>query len=174
MEGVESQRTRYQYAPLLDVLQFRILALYPAPSFKSPLRYNLQTSLIIPDLLKIDYEVLSYTWENSDVTSVVLFPDNATLPITTNLESSLRHRREQYHQVHLRVDALCINPKNMPERNSQIERIAMIYASAARLTVWLGPTHSDSDMAMEQLRNITRSDPFQKLEALEQKELTAI
>jgi hypothetical protein len=174
MEGVEPQSTRYRYAPLLEVLQFRILTLFPAPSFSSPLRCDLQTSLLVPGMLKSDYEALSYTWGDPHVTSVVLFPDNTNIPVTANLESFLRHRREKDSSVHLWVDALCINQEDILERNSQVERMSMLYATAARLTVWLGPAYSDSDTAIERLKIIAWTHPFLKLDALEQRELTAI
>jgi hypothetical protein len=174
MEAEEPHTTRYQYAPLREALPFRILTLYPAPSFISPLRCDLQASLLVPGLLTNDYEALSYTWGDPHSTSVVLLPDNTTIPITANLESFLRHRREQRSSVHLWVDALCINQDDIPERNSQVERMGNIYATTARLTVWLGPAHSDSDMAIKLLRTIARNNPFHRLESLNPRELTAI
>jgi hypothetical protein len=174
MECAEPQSTRYQYDALLEVLPFRILTLFSAPSFTSPLRCDLQTSLLVPGMLTSDYEALSYTWGDPHVTSVVLFPDNTNIPVTANLESFLRHQREKDSPVHLWVDALCINQEDILERNSQIERMSMIYASAAHLTVWLGPTYSDSDVAIQRLKIIAWTHPFEKLDMLEQRELTAI
>jgi hypothetical protein len=174
MEDDDSRSIRYQYAPLRERFLFRILTLFPAPSFVSPLRCDLQARLLVPSMLEHDYEALSYTWGDPHLTSVVLFPDNTTIPITANLESFLRHRREIDSPVCIWVDALCINQEDILERNSQVQRMGMIYATAARLTVWLGPAHSDSDMAIEALRSAARNHPFQKLDLLERRELMAV
>ncbi|KAH7130883.1 heterokaryon incompatibility protein-domain-containing protein [Dactylonectria macrodidyma] len=100
------------------------------------------------------YEAVSYVWgdprKRRDITI-----DGATLSVTKNLHGALaafRHRPPsgsgngsdpgtgpaQRQVRRLWVDAVCINQEDMPERISQVEQMARIYAGARRVLAWLG------------------------------------
>ncbi|KAH7123341.1 heterokaryon incompatibility protein-domain-containing protein [Dactylonectria estremocensis] len=104
------------------------------------------------------YEAVSYVWgdprKRRDITI-----NGATLSVTENLHGALtafRHRPRSgsgdgsdptagtdpgpaSRQVRrLWVDAVCINQDDLPERVSQVEQMARIYAGARRVLAWLG------------------------------------
>ena len=53
-------------------------------------------------------------------------------------------RSEQY----MWIDALCINQKNILERNREVPRMKEIYEHARCVIIWLGPTSHDSHTAL--------------------------
>ncbi|KAH8811281.1 heterokaryon incompatibility protein-domain-containing protein [Xylogone sp. PMI_703] len=102
------------------------------------------------------YEALSYTWSSSvDQLQIrVLDEEDAWLPVTVNLSSALRYLRHSKNPRSLWIDAICINQKDLQERQSQVQMMADIYQSANRVIVWLGPECDNSDLAMDILRQI--------------------
>jgi hypothetical protein len=46
------------------------------------------------------------------------------------------------------VDANCINPGDVTERNSQVSLMARIYSLARQVVVWLGPGQDDGKFAL--------------------------
>lgn len=61
--------------------------------------------------------------------------------VTPNLELALRHLRRRSQRRTLWIDALCINQEDEDEKMAQIQRMGVIYASAAAVVVWLGDCH---------------------------------
>jgi hypothetical protein len=100
------------------------------------------------------YEAVSYVWgdwrNRRDITI-----DGETFSVTANLHGALtafRHwplsaSRDSAHQGvesirqpvrRLWADAVCINQEDLPERTSQVELMARIFAGAHRVLAWLG------------------------------------
>ncbi len=52
------------------------------------------------------------------------------------------------------IDAICINQKDTPERNAQVEMMAQIYQSAKSVFVWLGPGGWFTQSAAKALQSI--------------------
>ncbi|SPO04617.1 related to heterokaryon incompatibility protein [Cephalotrichum gorgonifer] len=106
------------------------------------------------------YEALSYTWGTSDdpETAFIQASDDntshSTLQITQNLAAALRHFRHGQEARRLWVDAVCINQNDIPERDSQVLRMADIYQLAHRVVVWLGPESGDSKLALDTLGHL--------------------
>jgi hypothetical protein len=50
------------------------------------------------------------------------------------------------------VDALCINQKDVSQRNSQVANMTEIYESAKEVVVYLGEEYEDSKTAIEYLK----------------------
>ncbi|KAI1167353.1 heterokaryon incompatibility protein-domain-containing protein [Nemania serpens] len=104
------------------------------------------------------YEAVSYVWgDRRERYDIVI--DGATLSVTANLHGALtafRHRPlsgigdgsnsglgtdtklAQRWVRRLWADAVCINQENLPERTSQVELMARIFAGARRVLAWLG------------------------------------
>lgn len=57
---------------------------------------------------------------------------------------ALRRRAEQIQINRLWVDWICINQKNVEERNNQVQLMSVIYGEAQCVYVWLGQHHGDS------------------------------
>jgi len=115
---------------------------------------------VAPRFLWGDFEALSYTWgeENADGRVVV----NGTLcHVHQNLEAALRRLRalpETEHGMKYWIDALCINQKNIPERNAEVKRMRKIYERAWSVVVWLGEGTEDHDKACDCISGISNPD----------------
>lgn len=71
--------------------------------------------------------------------------------ITSNLKEALRSFREKDEVLMLWVDAICINQKDIEEKNEQVSRMAEIYGQADAVRVWLGNETDDSEMAIKHI-----------------------
>ncbi|KAH0551486.1 hypothetical protein GP486_007299, partial [Trichoglossum hirsutum] len=99
------------------------------------------------------YEALSYTWGDPKRTRTVLLGE-CPYEVTVNLEVALRHLRLTDSPRVLWVDALCIDQKNVPERNEQVLRMNLIYEQAYRVIIWLGEESIDSNKAMDLIEKL--------------------
>ncbi|KAK5135282.1 hypothetical protein LTR08_005385 [Meristemomyces frigidus] len=61
------------------------------------------------------------------------------------------------------VDAVSINQNDIPEKNTQIQKLAMIYNRATNVSVWLGGEDSDSGRAIEFIERLLRLEDFDPL-----------
>jgi hypothetical protein len=92
------------------------------------------------------YEALSYVWGPSDCPETVSVND-ITITVTRYLEIALRHLRKTTTDRILWIDAVCINQKDVSERNSQVTFMGDIYRSADQVLVRLGEADKESDLA---------------------------
>ncbi|KAK3367737.1 heterokaryon incompatibility protein-domain-containing protein [Podospora didyma] len=168
----------YQYSQLQSDSNIRLIR------FDSSLTPNgsdlLSIELIearLSDVSGGGFEALSYTWGNpteNERTSIKVKPGDQILTITPNLHSFLRRLREDdctngCSKTYW-ADQICINQKDVPERNSQVAMMASIYRASRRTLVWLGEAGAgDGDSAaLELLRGIdllgcTRADPLRQV-----------
>jgi hypothetical protein len=132
-----------QYKPLSSASSMRVLQLVPAKTSHVPLECRLlETSLNSPS----EYKALSYVWGDENDPSTITC-DGAQLSITRNLESALRRFRHETNEVILWVDSICINQRDIPERNSQVRVMANIYSEASEVLIWLGLENEYKDTA---------------------------
>lgn len=167
------------YASLYD-WEIRILALSPG-SFGDPLIAKLHLAAIAHDgnvilhqeRLKTSYEALSYCWgqpvfdhsisctvvqsrttdDAQEVVQRLSWKDGVDYSITASLHSALQHIRLQDRTRYLWVDQLCINQHDIAERSSQVQKMLLIYRSAAKVLVWLGQEGQHTGLAMHVARN---------------------
>ncbi|KAG9653096.1 HET-domain-containing protein, partial [Aureobasidium melanogenum] len=110
-----------------------------------------------------NYEALSYNWGPVTDNDPVVNIHEATVSITNNLASALRIlRHPRRNKRRLWIDALCIDQKNQEEKSLQISHMSIIFNSATKVLVWLGPDDSDSDLAFEFVRRCLNSDVFDR------------
>lgn len=87
---------------------------------------------------RADYRALSYVWGSQGKKKAV-FVNDIIQQVTVNLESALRHLRQQYqHGVVLWIDALCIDQKSDEERTHQVQLMGSIYSKSREVIVYLG------------------------------------
>ncbi|EJT70773.1 hypothetical protein GGTG_11796 [Gaeumannomyces tritici R3-111a-1] len=128
----------------------RVLELEPG-DFSAPIVGRLVSQTIDGE----PYEALSYVWGDTKNRRDITI-DGGTLSVTWSLHSALtafRHlpppgnqgssssapRRQGRPGVRrLWADAVCINQEDLPERTSQVELMARVFASARRVLAWLG------------------------------------
>ncbi|KAH8201172.1 hypothetical protein TruAng_004640 [Truncatella angustata] len=149
----------------LGSAEIRLLHLNPSPEPSSNIycqleRYSL-LDLINPTTFQA-FEALSYTWGDPSAVEDI-FVNNQGFTVTSNLGAFLRQRRESNSTVTLWIDAVCINQTDFQEKNQQIPMMSMIYAGAARLTIWLGSASEDSHLAIDQLRLLGSGSPYDKM-----------
>ena len=87
---------------------------------------------------------------------------NGTLcHVHQNLEAALRRLRalpETEYGMKYWIDALCIDQKNIPERNAEVKRMREIYKGAWSIVVWLGEGSEDRDKACDCISGIGHLD----------------
>jgi hypothetical protein len=80
------------------------------------------------------------------------------LKVTENCKSALLELRREVvtrSQAQLIwIDAICINQKDIPERNYQLLLMQDIYRKSERLIIWLGPDDGGSQEAINFLEII--------------------
>lgn len=122
-----------------------------------PLHLTLRyTSLKDPG--RIRYEALSYCWgEESGTTPIFLSDTDVDSPpkelfVSTSLQRALKRLRRNDRSRTFWIDLLCIDQSNESERSQQVALMGEIYASAERVSVWLGEldeiAHSQTDLNM--------------------------
>jgi hypothetical protein len=121
------------------------------------------------------YTALSYVWGDASVTDNIVM-NGHTVAVSCNLAAALRSIRgvmvagfEKQKQEVLRqiagtgiqitflpfrlwVDALCINQKDVPERNQQVLLMAKVYKSSTRVISWLGKGDEQTTRAFETIK----------------------
>ena len=94
------------------------------------------------------YEALSYAWGAANDAQSIRVNDK-TIAVTKNLEIALRYLRKSATDRILWIDAICINQRDVAERDSQVTFMGDIYRSADHALVWLGETDDESDLAFD-------------------------
>jgi hypothetical protein len=77
-----------------------------------------------------------------------------TIGIAHNLAIALRHLRHAKKPRILWIDALCINQDDVSERSAEVLEMGSIYSNARQVIVWLGPSSSNSKLAIDSLIRI--------------------
>ena len=80
----------------------------------------------------------------------------AVINIGANLASALKHLRLPLETRTLWVDFLCINQKDISERNSAVQRMDKVYKFAKSVHVFLGEAADDSDFILQTIEHFGR------------------
>ncbi|KAL8838538.1 MAG: hypothetical protein Q9170_002118 [Blastenia crenularia] len=135
--------------------EFRILLLSAGESLDELHGELIKASI---DDVNIPYTALSYTWGDPSNPGSIVLNAGHRLPITRNLEAALRQLRSTTGPLHIWVDAICICQSNSEEKSFQVGMMRSIYLSASQTWVWLGPSSSDSDNAMDIVQEFHNRD----------------
>jgi hypothetical protein len=100
-----------------------------------------------------EFEALSYAWGDPKLVEPIILNGSRTM-ITHNLSVALRHLRYTQSCRVLWIDAVCINQKDIDERNHQVFMMNRVYSVAKQVLVWLGEARGCSDIAMNRLKEI--------------------
>ncbi|KAH8647998.1 heterokaryon incompatibility protein-domain-containing protein [Tricladium varicosporioides] len=116
------------------------------------------------------YQALSYVWgaEDAPLQCLNIIEDESSwqLFIKPNLDDALRRFRRAipaHSSQLLWIDAICINQDDIPEKNTQIRKMAMIYNRAESVAVWLGIEDQDSTQAMNFIKELLHLNDFDPL-----------
>jgi hypothetical protein len=129
----------YTYQPL-SPHTIRVLELHPgAPD--TPLVCD----LVIQHISGKSYEALSYVWGDPTPIASIKCIDAANdgdLGISRSLATALIAFRFTDQTRRMWTDAICINQKDVSERESQVRLMGAVYSQAKRVLCWLGPFKS--------------------------------
>ncbi|KAL7928859.1 heterokaryon incompatibility protein domain-containing protein [Trichoderma chlorosporum] len=97
-----------------------------------------------------NFYALSYVWGNAFDT-IPIKVNGHIFQATRNLVEALRYVQvvEPRCRQALWVDAICINQHDVPERNSQVSLMGLIYRYAHEVLCWLGPRDDTSDYVIQ-------------------------
>ncbi|XTI89273.1 HET-domain-containing protein [Cenococcum geophilum] len=97
------------------------------------------------------YVALSYVWGSKDNPKTI-YLDGKPVEVTRNLYSALDQFSQRNKDIHMWVDALCINQRDNDERTSQVVMMSTIYTRAGSTFMWLGSgEYNSGGPAMELL-----------------------
>ncbi|KAH7131240.1 heterokaryon incompatibility protein-domain-containing protein [Dactylonectria macrodidyma] len=134
------QEDQYAYEELSSQGWFRLLVIEPAENTAadqnpSPLTCRLEHRQL--DGSSVDYEAISYIWGTEDATHQITI-DGKSFSIRPHLLSILLALRLPNQSRTVWVDAVCINQRDVRERNHQVLQMNAVYAQARQVNVWLG------------------------------------
>jgi len=148
----------YHYRPLPDGY-IRLLRLLPHQDECAPIQCQLFAYPLLDSGKSTHlYEALSYVW-GSEEKPLSVSTEMGCIPITTNLHAALKRLRDGFFDRIIWVDAICINQADTEERNRQVRCMAMVYARACRVIVWLGEAEDDSEQALEEIHRAAAEQP---------------
>ncbi|KAK5265453.1 hypothetical protein LTR99_000177 [Exophiala xenobiotica] len=174
-DNIQFSNAPYSYRPLdLQNSEIRLLALNTAGKNTDELSGQLVHVSLDDEQLQAyrskEFNALSYVWGEPKMDRPI-YIDRHLLMITKNLESALRHAREQIvpdRQGSSRVaaprywwiDPICIHQTDLEERSSQVSLMRRVYKKAAAVKIWLGDAIEGSSTAMGNCaKNWKPSDP---------------
>ncbi|KAF2757952.1 hypothetical protein EJ05DRAFT_500470 [Pseudovirgaria hyperparasitica] len=144
----------YAYGPLSRKQDIRILKLN-AGSIHDPLRGSLA-----PRKDDESYEVLLWAMEEGNESSRISLHDEGGVSNFLHIKpdlgaalKSLRPRQSGNPHRKLWIDAICVNWKDIQEKNKQVAMMAQILRQATRVCLWLGSHDHDSRKAIEFMRS---------------------
>ena len=93
------------------------------------------------------YEAISYNWGSHEQNCLITC-NGSSIAVTEHLYSALLHFRLPDKSRYLWVDALCINQKDVVEKNTQVQCMMSIFKGAESVLVWLGDSAEDSHLGI--------------------------
>jgi hypothetical protein len=132
----------YPYKPL-SPQYIRVLDLHPGPP-----DIPLVCDIVVQHIGGKPYEALSYVWGDPTPVVFVKCVDKANtgaLGVGASLAKALVVFRLTDRTRRIWVDALCINQKDVAERQSQVRMMGAVYGKAEHVLCWLGPFNGQED-----------------------------
>ncbi|KAI9648947.1 hypothetical protein NHQ30_001513 [Ciborinia camelliae] len=154
----------YDECPLPKPTSLRYLLLLPAKESD-----EIICELTTDNEKNESYEALSYCWggQNPDVSIKIRDKINGMLydfAVSETLRAALKRLRYESTMRVLWVDAICINQKNVLERNEQVPMMSDIYSKAKSVCVWLGDHDEDSKEAIKFIKDrVLKLEEFDSL-----------
>ncbi|KAH6676707.1 heterokaryon incompatibility protein-domain-containing protein, partial [Halenospora varia] len=125
--------------------EFRLLRILPASLDDSQVRCKLTTAMLSNPR---SYSRTIFSPEQIATHTTIILNDSL-FDVTANLAAFLATARQQSRDELYWIDAICINQKDISERNRQVLRIGTICSIANSATIWLGPATEESDLAVD-------------------------
>ncbi|KAH8594517.1 heterokaryon incompatibility protein-domain-containing protein [Bisporella sp. PMI_857] len=136
----------FAYSPLKEQ-QIRLIELLPGAR-GSPINCKIVHSGL--DSASEQYECLSYVWGPPLIPQSISM-NGTTIDVRQNLRAALEAIRDEVKPRTIWIDALCINQKDIHERNKQVANMGKIFRHATKVLVWLGEAADDSDLLFDHI-----------------------
>lgn len=94
------------------------------------------------------YHALSYCWGEPGKNHAIII-DGASATIRETAGDFLKSLRRKFGEVLVWIDMLCINQRDIAEKNSQVELMGDIYRNAASVYAWVGLSDHQSDLVFK-------------------------
>jgi hypothetical protein len=143
----EPESSSFSYRPLQAADEIRTLVIQPAPERHDPIICTLQHTTL-GSLPK--YEALSYTW-GDEANQHSIFLDGQQFRVRENAAAALRRLRLRSKSRIIWIDAICINQRDLSEKQKQLPLMTKIYEQAEQVCVWLGEATEGSVIGMSVL-----------------------
>jgi hypothetical protein len=131
---MDNIHNKYKYKPLdPEKNEIRLLELFPAAEPSKIKARLFSHSLDDPSI----YDALSYTWGDPSVTKAIELDGDAGFHIFASLEKALHDIRRHDASLVIWIDAICIDQRNVPERNIQVKMMKIIYEKALLVHIWI-------------------------------------
>ena len=141
---------------LLDChMSIRVLLLRPAKSLLDDVEYELRVVSLRDGPV---YEALSYTWGDESHRRYITVNDQR-FSVTSNLWAALRYLRRASETRYLWVDAICINQRNVTDKDYMVSQMHVIYHNSKRVIAWLGDPTLKSEEAFQFLTKYMSEGP---------------
>ncbi|ORY09947.1 heterokaryon incompatibility protein-domain-containing protein, partial [Clohesyomyces aquaticus] len=103
-----------------------------------------------------DYETISDVWGDPNITRPICC-NSESLPITRNLGHALRALRHHNRCRRLWADAICINQRDLRERDQRVRLMHWVYANAQQVVNWLGLDNGSAKVAAEFIASVSKA-----------------
>ncbi|EEY16620.1 conserved hypothetical protein [Verticillium alfalfae VaMs.102] len=90
------------------------------------------------------YLALSYTWKKATFTQPITI-NGAPFLVTENVEKALDHLRYEDKPRTVWLDSICIDQRNVIEKNYQVRLMNKIYLRSEAVICWVGVPEEDED-----------------------------
>jgi hypothetical protein len=126
---------------------FRLCKLMPG-SDDAPVRCELINGSVSAQ--KDRFVALSYTWGSAAEPRWIRL-NGLAFHVQQNLLDALKVIRAADEEILIWIDAICINQRDVMEKNHQVSMMGDIYRNAKAVFAWLGPAADDSDAYFDYL-----------------------
>lgn len=111
----------------------------------------------------LDYDALSYAWNPSTEANgppqVQVRCNAAPLKLSSNLCQAIKSLAILNISRPIWIDYICIDQKNIEEKEWQLPLMGHYYSRAKMVWIWLGQAHGNTDLAMEAMAGLALKLP---------------
>jgi hypothetical protein len=100
------------------------------------------------------YTALSYTW-GSPIFNQRVRIGKHFITITFGLAAAMQHLRSASQTIFLWIDQICINQRDLKEKETQVPLMGLVYTHATNTLIWLGEDDgADPQLAVQAMQDV--------------------
>ncbi|RWA11912.1 hypothetical protein EKO27_g3216 [Xylaria grammica] len=151
----------FSYSLIYKKDHLRVLSLEPARDRDADLIGSLRVTTLRDEYEELvePYTAISYVWGDRTPVDKILL-NGHELGITENLGAALRDIRDATRVRRIWTDAICIDQRNIEERNQQVAMMGQIYFHANSTIIHLGPLEPHSEFVLRAVQEAVNQDGY--------------